>query len=182
MKEADFTLPEGMDIEVHENGPDTIHEVLPIQQEGVLEAWKKFNPYGAKIIEKAWSDPQYKKKVFSDPRAAFLEVADIKPPDNLKLYVHENTESKFHIIVPYIIPAEAELGARGVFPDHRSGFEPAIGFEMVSADDYSNTAMGKSRMVAGFAVTGVCLPEVRSFTRSAMYSSSSLMVSFPSAV
>ena len=54
LKDADFEIPEEVDIKVHENGPNTIHTVLPIQQEGVLEAWKKFNPYGAMLIEKAW--------------------------------------------------------------------------------------------------------------------------------
>ena len=101
LKGAGIDIPGGMTIEVHQNTPDTVHAVLPVQEEGVLEGWKKISPPGAKVIEKAWNDPEYKKRLFGNPREAFAEIAGITPPAQWRLIGHENTSSELHFVLPY---------------------------------------------------------------------------------
>jgi hypothetical protein len=101
LKNAGVEIPEGVKIEVHQNSPETVHAVLPLREEGVLEAWQKISPPGAKVIERAWTDPDYKKRLFSDPRSAFAEATGITPPEGWTLFGHENTSTELHFVLPY---------------------------------------------------------------------------------
>ena len=101
LKGAGIDVPGGVTIKVHQNTPDTVHAVLPVQEEGVLEAWRKISPPGAKVIEKAWNDPEYRKRLFSNPKEAFVEVTGIAPPEQWKLIGHENTSSELHFVLAY---------------------------------------------------------------------------------
>jgi hypothetical protein len=109
LKKAGIDIPQGVDIQVHENSADTFHAVLPLKEEGILEMWEHISPPGAKVIERAWSDAEYKKRLFSDPRGAFIEVTDITPPENLKIFVHENSDTKQHFILPAVVSESEEL-------------------------------------------------------------------------
>jgi hypothetical protein len=103
-------LPEGIDVEVHEDDPTTIHSVLPVEgDEKQLEVAKRANPVAAKVWEAAWSDPDYKRRLFSEPRAAFKELTNLSPPESMKLVPLENTRDKLHIVLPYLSPATGEL-------------------------------------------------------------------------
>jgi len=53
---------------------------------------------GAKVVAKAWSDPDYKARLLSDPKAAIEELGyDLGPAPNL--VVLENTGSLHHVVV-----------------------------------------------------------------------------------
>jgi hypothetical protein len=52
-----------------------------------------------KVIAKAWTDPEYKKKLHSDPHAALAE-AGITVPKSQKIRVLEDSADTVHVVVP----------------------------------------------------------------------------------
>ncbi len=59
----------------------------------------------AKAIARAWSDPVYKAKLLSDPRAALAE-AGVEIPEEVTVKVVENTSDTLHLVLP-VAPAQA---------------------------------------------------------------------------
>ena len=56
---------------------------------------KKFG----QVVARAWSDPAFKKRLTSDPRAAAKEY-DIQIPTGIEVKVVEDTDSVRHVILP----------------------------------------------------------------------------------
>lgn len=59
----------------------------------------------ARIIAKAWKDPDYKARLTKDPKAVLQdELHAIDPsialPDSLKVQVHEESPDTFHLVLP----------------------------------------------------------------------------------
>jgi hypothetical protein len=57
------------------------------------------------IILKAWKDPEYKKRLLTSPKNVLEEeIAKIRPgtklPENLNVYVHEESKDAVHISLP----------------------------------------------------------------------------------
>jgi len=66
--------------------------------------------FEAEIILKAWKDPEYKKRLLTSPKELVQEeLRKIRPgvtlPDNLQVYVHEETPNAVHMTLP-VNPAE----------------------------------------------------------------------------
>lgn len=66
--------------------------------------------FEAAIIKKAWEDPAYKKRLLNNPKEVVEEALQtIRPgakiPDNVEIYVHEETPGAIHIALP-MNPAE----------------------------------------------------------------------------
>lgn len=59
----------------------------------------------AKAIARAWSDPDYRGKLTSDPRAALAEVG-VEIPAGTNLKVVEDTADTKHVVLP-VSPADA---------------------------------------------------------------------------
>ena len=59
----------------------------------------------AKVIAKAWSDEDFKKKLLADPNKVLAEN-DIDVPAGLEMKVVENTDRVFYFVLP-AMPAEA---------------------------------------------------------------------------
>ena len=59
----------------------------------------------AKIIAKAWRDPDYKAKLLTDPHAALAEVG-VEVPPGTTLKVIENTADTQHLVLP-VAPGNA---------------------------------------------------------------------------
>ena len=53
----------------------------------------------SKIVSLAWSDPNFKAKLLSDPAAACAEVGVPLPP-NLTIKVVEDTDTVMHVVLP----------------------------------------------------------------------------------
>ena len=53
----------------------------------------------AKVIAKAWTDDDFKKKLKKDP-ATVLRKAGIKVPSGVKVKVHENSAKTHHWVLP----------------------------------------------------------------------------------
>ena len=54
----------------------------------------------ARIIEKAWSDAEFKRKLLADPRNAIHETFGVEFPDDIQLITLEETKSKFFLVIP----------------------------------------------------------------------------------
>lgn len=53
----------------------------------------------AKMIAKAWKDPNFKKKLLSDPANAMKEMG-IKVPGDMRIRCVENTDNEVTIVLP----------------------------------------------------------------------------------
>lgn len=61
--------------------------------------------FEANIVAKAWSDPEYKKRLLANPVAVVEEELNairpgIKLPQTLQVFVHEETPNALHITLP----------------------------------------------------------------------------------
>jgi hypothetical protein len=52
------------------------------------------------IIRCAWRDPVFKQRLLDDPRGVLEEMLGIVLPAELKIYVHQQTPSEVHLILP----------------------------------------------------------------------------------
>ena len=62
------------------------------------------------IVLKAWNDPDFRKRLLASPKEVIQEeLQKIKPelklPDDLQVFVHEETSRAFHMTLP-LKPAE----------------------------------------------------------------------------
>lgn len=55
---------------------------------------------GARLIEKAWKDPEFKKAVVSDPKGLFENYLGKKLPEHLRIIIHEEDASTLHFSIP----------------------------------------------------------------------------------
>ena len=53
----------------------------------------------SKVIAKTWTDEAFKKKLIADPVATLKAEGFVVDP-RLKLQVHENTDTAFHLVIP----------------------------------------------------------------------------------
>ncbi len=61
--------------------------------------------FEAGIVQKAWRDPEFKKRLLTDPRKVMEEELGryqpgAKMPENIQIYVHEETPNALHITLP----------------------------------------------------------------------------------
>ena len=61
-----------------------------------VEEWVPQN--GARLVAKAWSDPQFRRRLMADGRAAALELGLTMPPHHRHLVVLENTPDIHNVI------------------------------------------------------------------------------------
>jgi len=66
--------------------------------EDTIEAWEQKNPeQGARVVARAWIDPEFKARLLEDGNAAVRELG--LEFEGLKLVVVENTRSLHHMVV-----------------------------------------------------------------------------------
>lgn len=53
----------------------------------------------ARVVAKAWTDPEYKKRLLTNP-AKVLKAEGVKTPKGAKVHLHENTAKEVHIVLP----------------------------------------------------------------------------------
>ncbi len=59
-----------------------------------------------RLIERAWKDPEFKRRVISDPKGMFEKHLGQKLPAELKIIVHEEDANTVHLSIP---PAPTNL-------------------------------------------------------------------------
>lgn len=67
----------------------------------------------SKILKLAAERPEFKEKLFKDPKAVIEKMANFKFPDDFEVVVHEDTPSKLNIVLPNTSDelSEVELSA-----------------------------------------------------------------------
>ncbi len=107
LKSIGVDLPAGVEVSVFENGPSTIHAVLPPQGDGAF--LDKLDPNVAKVFRKAWADPKFKAKLLKEPAAAIKEATGANVPKSLKIVAHEDSVKQMSFVLPYVPPKSGEL-------------------------------------------------------------------------
>lgn len=54
----------------------------------------------SQIIERAWIDPEFKKRLMSDPKAAIKEALGISLPESFKVRTVEESSDEFYLVLP----------------------------------------------------------------------------------
>lgn len=52
------------------------------------------------LIEKAWSDPEFKQLLLANPKAAIKDLLDIDVPEDVEITVVEETANKYYLVIP----------------------------------------------------------------------------------
>jgi len=52
------------------------------------------------VIQKAWEDPSFKKRLLSDPKAALQEALGVIIPDSVTLKAVEEGSNEFYLVIP----------------------------------------------------------------------------------
>jgi hypothetical protein len=58
------------------------------------------------LIEKCWKDPEFKRKVISDPKGMLEQHTGQRLPPGVKIFIHEEDGNTLHLSIP---PAPANL-------------------------------------------------------------------------
>ncbi|MBB6733171.1 NHLP leader peptide family natural product precursor [Cohnella sp. CBP 2801] len=53
-----------------------------------------------RVIKKAWTDPEFKKSLLSDPKKALQESFGLAVPEGIELKVVEETPSLYYLTIP----------------------------------------------------------------------------------
>lgn len=53
----------------------------------------------ARIVAKAWNDPEFKRRLIKDPKKV-LQEEGIDVPDHVEIRVVENTDTVFYLTIP----------------------------------------------------------------------------------
>lgn len=54
----------------------------------------------SQIIERAWIDPEFKKRLMSDPKAAIKEALGITLPESFNVRTVEESSDEFYLVLP----------------------------------------------------------------------------------
>lgn len=65
------------------------------------------------IIEKAWADEDFKKKLIADPKAAIKEAFDLDIPADINVEVLEETADKYYLVLPQSPSASKSIEVTG---------------------------------------------------------------------
>jgi hypothetical protein len=52
------------------------------------------------LVKRAWEDAAFKRRLLSDPRATIEEALGVILPAGLNIYVHEQTSTDLHLVLP----------------------------------------------------------------------------------
>ncbi|ATB27522.1 NHLP leader peptide family RiPP precursor [Melittangium boletus] len=52
------------------------------------------------LIRKAWDDESFKNALLRDPRAVVEKELGVKLPEEIEIFVHEQTPHTIHLILP----------------------------------------------------------------------------------
>jgi hypothetical protein len=63
------------------------------------------------LIKHAWEDADFKRMLLEDPRTTIEETLDVTLPPGLNIYIHEQTLTDLHLILP--MPPDPAPSASG---------------------------------------------------------------------
>jgi len=103
LAEFGLTIPASVTVQIHENTPTLMNAVLPLQP---ANGGGSADPI-SRLMERAWTDAEFKAKLLSDSKEAAAEMG-IKLPESMSLKVWANSATEEHMVLP-TNPAESEL-------------------------------------------------------------------------
>lgn len=59
----------------------------------------EFQDYYGQVVARAWTDPDFKARLKTDPRTALAEMG-LGYPDDVRLEMHENAPEVMHLVIP----------------------------------------------------------------------------------
>ncbi|WP_145162631.1 hypothetical protein [Sinorhizobium medicae] len=112
-----------------------------------------FNREWAKVVAKAWADPDFRKQVEHDPRAVLRERG-IEVPDDVKLVLTDGPPD-VSVVHPIDIPVSAGVGVASVGPpgsaQQTSGWSACIGLPVTAQLCFSGAGQPGGGMPPGGA-------------------------------
>lgn len=119
---ADNVLLAGFTLEMLQTALAQILERL--QVESFIAGWLARCKQEAQIIARAMVDSAYRQALLADPRVILEKEIGLSLPETLRVIVHEETSSSWHIVLP--APATNELSDESL--DQVAGGLDSIGF------------------------------------------------------
>ena len=52
------------------------------------------------LIVRAWEDEAFKRELLSDPKSTIEKALGITFPEGIEIYVHEQTPTQVHLVLP----------------------------------------------------------------------------------
>ena len=108
LAEFGLNIPDTLSVQVHENTPQLVNFVLPLQSAFQGTDPEQIDSVGGKVFKAAWADPAFKAKLLADPKTAIQEVTGTAFPSGIEVKVYENTPSLEHLVLP-VDPSYSEL-------------------------------------------------------------------------
>lgn len=65
-----------------------------------------------RVVQRAWADPEYRRRLLEDPRAALAEVIGASLPERLEVVVVEERPDRLCIVLPVDLSGISEQTAR----------------------------------------------------------------------
>ena len=62
------------------------------------------------IITRAWQDEAFKQKLLAEPKSTIEEMLGVTLPDEIEIFIHEQTPTALHLILP-MAPDNGETDA-----------------------------------------------------------------------
>jgi hypothetical protein len=151
LREFGLQIPDSVSIQIHENTPTLINAVLPIAPpKNTSFAMNAADPV-ARIIEQAWQDPAFKKKLLSDPKEAAAQ-SGLRLPESMQVKVWEDTPTVNHLVLP-LNPAESELSDADL---------EAVAGGSLSKGVQTSTGCGAASGAAGIAAAALAFTAIGS--------------------
>jgi Nitrile hydratase, alpha chain len=108
LAEFGLDVPDSLSVQVHENTPQLVNFVLPLESAFQGVDPEQVDPAGGKVFKAAWADPAFKAKLLADPKTAIQEVTGTTFPAGMEIKVYENTSALEHLVLP-VDPSYSEL-------------------------------------------------------------------------
>lgn len=60
------------------------------------------------LVERAWNDPAFKRRLLAEPKQTIQEMLEIQLPDDVEIFIHEQTPAQLHLLLPMKPDAETD--------------------------------------------------------------------------
>lgn len=75
-----------------------------------MDITKALNDVTARLISRAWEDPNFKQVLLTDTRSAIEQATGLHIPANVKVEVLEETPEVVYLVLPFEPPVDALTG------------------------------------------------------------------------
>ena len=52
------------------------------------------------LIQRAWDDPEFKARLLAEPKRTLEEALGIQLPEEIEIFIHEQTPTRLHLLLP----------------------------------------------------------------------------------